>query len=246
MPRTDQQLRRNKRRAKKERARRSHATTHQGRMSGLPEGAGLLSYRISFDPLSKSPEQCDPLLEAALADVREDIWNKVHNDPQSAIPALEKLLTRFPNAGMLLNWLASAQEGAGETEKAQATARRNFEANPNYLFARINAASFRLREGDIAGVEQILDKKFDLKLHYPDRDEFHVSEFLAFSALMFQYWTHKGEFERARRTFDIMDQVAPDHETTRGMRKVVEGSRLLELARSRSAAAPRRAYLPAR
>jgi tetratricopeptide (TPR) repeat protein len=246
MSRTDQQLRRNRRREKKERARRLHATTHHGRFSGLPEGIELLSYRISFDPLSEPPEERDPLLEAALAEVREDIWNKVHDDPRSAIPALEKLLTRFPNAGMLLNWLASAQASAGETEKAQATARRNLEANPNYLFARINAASFRLHEGDIAGVEQILDNKFDLKLQYPDRDEFHVSEFLAFSALILKYWMHKGEFERARKLFDIMDQVAPDHETTRGMRVAVQGSYLLELARLQSAAALRRGYLPAR
>jgi hypothetical protein len=246
MSRTDQQLRRNRRRAKKERARQSRATTHHARISGLPEGIELLSYRISFDPLSKPPEKCDPLLEAVLAEVREDIWHQVHDDPQSAIPALEKLLTQFPTAGMLLNWLASAQESAGETEKAEATARRNFEANPDYLFARINAASIRLQEGDVAGVEQILENKFDLKLHYPDRDEFHVSEFLAFSALIFKYWIHKGEFERARRLFDIMDQVAPHHDTTRDIRQVVEGSFLPKLARLQSAAALLRGFLPAR
>jgi tetratricopeptide (TPR) repeat protein len=239
MSRTDQQLRRNRRRAKKERARQSHATTHHARISGLPEGVQLLSYRISFDPLSKPPEQCDPLLEAALADVREDIWNQVHDDPRSAVAALEELLIRFPNAAMLLNWLAAAQENAGQTEKAQATACRNLEANPNYLFAKLNAASFRLGVGDIAGVEQILDGKFDLKLHYPDRDEFHVSEFLAFSALIFKYWMQKGEFKAARKLFDVMNQIAPDHETTRAMRIAVEGSYLLELARSQSAAALR-------
>jgi len=245
MSRTDQQLRRNKRRVKKERMRRSHATTDHARIFGPPEKRfELLSYRISLEALGKPPEQRDPLLDAAMANIREDIWGRIHDDPQSAIPVLEELLTRFPNAPMLLNWLASAQANAGEMEKAQVTASRNLEANPDYLFAKINGASFRLHEGDIAGAEQILDNKFDLKLHYPDRDVFHASEFLSFSALMINLWIRKGDFERAHKLFDVMDQLAPDHETTHGMRKVIEGSYLLQLARSGSAAALRRGYLP--
>jgi hypothetical protein len=44
----------------------------------------------------------------------------------------------------------------------------------------------------------IFDNKFDLKLLYPHRTTFHVSEYLAFASIMVEYYMRIGEHDAAR------------------------------------------------
>ena len=49
---------------------------------------------------------------------------------------------------------------------------------PDYLFGRLAYARDCLERGDLDKVSEIFEGKFDLKLLYPDRERFHVSEVL--------------------------------------------------------------------
>ncbi|MBN1935009.1 MAG: hypothetical protein JW934_10110 [Anaerolineae bacterium] len=64
----------------------------------------------------------------------------------------------------------------------------NYRRNPDYLFARLNYAELFLRRGDYERVAEILEHKFDLKLLYPRRNRFHVSEVSNFIGLVGLYW----------------------------------------------------------
>jgi tetratricopeptide (TPR) repeat protein len=187
-----------------------------------------------------------PGLDEALKNIREKLFDDCHNDPAAAIPVLHRLLEQFPNAPMLLNWLSAALGRSGDIEGANRIARQNFEANPNYLFARINYAQIRLEEGDLEAVEEILDRKYDLKLLCPERDLFHLSEFRALSYLMISYWIKKGEFRPARALFDTLERLEPDGEITGILRHAVKGSYLLETARKLADMTLRAGRLPRR
>jgi tetratricopeptide (TPR) repeat protein len=243
MSKADKQLRRKHRKAKKERAPRLSALGLD-RSRALPKHLKLLSYTISYDPMPDTSRMRNSDLESAMEGVRRQLFDESQDDPETAIPKLEALLVRFPDEPMLLNWLATAMQSAGDTEKAEAIALRNFQANPDYLFAKLNYAHMQLAKGDLEAVERILDKKFDLKLLYPERDVFHATEFIAMSHLMVSYWVKKGEFDAARRLFEAMQEILPGHPSTVRLRGMIEGTYLLEAARIQSQNALRRGYLP--
>jgi tetratricopeptide (TPR) repeat protein len=243
MSRPEKHLRRKHRKEKKRR--HSHVTSASTGPADveLSSRFQLLSYQITPEPLRRAEEEV-PGLDEALDDIRERLFDDCHNNPDAAIPELERLLERFPNAPILLNWLSAALGRAGDVAGCERVALQNFRANPEYLFARINYAQIRMEEGDLKAVDEILDKKFDLKLLYPERDIFHLSEFRAFSYLMITYWIRKGEFKPARRMFDVLEQMDPDGEITHSLRGAVEGSYLLEAARLLSTNALRRGRIP--
>jgi len=243
MSKADKQLRRKHRKAKKERAPRLSALGLEPSRASAKHFK-LLSYTISYDPMADTSRMRNPDLESALEGVRRQLFEEAQDNPESAIPKLEELLVRFPDEPMLLNWLATAMQSAGGIENAEAIALRNFQANPDYLFAKLNYAHIQLAKGNLEAVESILNKKFDLKLLYPERNVFHATEFIALNHLMVSYWVKKGEFKAARRLFETMEEILPEHPSTVRLRGMIEGTYLLEAARIQSQNALRRGYLP--
>jgi tetratricopeptide (TPR) repeat protein len=243
MSRVDKKLRRKHRKEKKQ----SHSRIMRDWIApldaALPANVKLVSYDITFEPLELA-DQKTAGLEEALGDTREQLFEDVHENPKAAIPVLERLLEQFPSEPMLLNWLSAALTRAGDFDASTRIARQNFEANPHYLFARLNYAQVRLQEGDLAAVEEILERKFDLKLLYPERDVFHVSEYRALCGLMIPYWIRKGEFKAARLLFETLEQFEPDGEVTQKLRSAVEGSVLLEAVRKLADFSLRKGRLP--
>ena len=70
-------------------------------------------------------------------------------------------------------------------------------------------------------MREIFDNKFDLKLMYPRRDVFHISEFVAFAAVVIEYFARAGEWEPANSLYDALKQVAPDHPATKHAKAVL-------------------------
>ena len=231
MSRADKQLRRKHRKQKKQRHSRWAFSEFSTELPG--NVVSLLGYDISFDPLEREDERI-PGLDEALAPVRVQLFEDAHKNPQAAIPVLKGLLERFPNAPILMNWLAAAMSRARDFEGAVRVVRQNYEANPNYLFARIAYAQCRVQDGDLDAVDQIFEKQFDLKLLYPERKVFHISEFRAFAHLMINYWIRRREFEPARKLFEVLERLEPDGELTQLLRGAVRGSSLLEAAKALS------------
>jgi tetratricopeptide (TPR) repeat protein len=243
MSRVDKTLRRKHRKEKKQKHSRIPREWISGEDGELPATVRLLSYTITDEPLDLAREKI-PGLDEALEDIREQLFDDVHHHPKAAIPVLRRLLEQFPNAPMLLNWLASVMGAVGDIEECNRLAQQNLEANPNYLFARLDCAQIRLQKGDLDGVDEILDHKFDLKLLYPERDVFHLSEYRAFCGLLIPYYIRRGEFKAARLMFDALEQLEPNGEVTRRLRSAVEGSVFLEMARKMAGFAVRRGRLP--
>ena len=188
----------------------------------------VLSYDITSDALPQPRRSLDGLLTL---DKHEQLFHLTAEDPAAAIPKIEELLERAPDAPVLLNWLGRAHSLLGHDEKVDELALRNFQRNPDYLFARINYAQRALSRGELEQIPLILDKKYDLKLLYPERSVFHVSEYLAFASLMGEFYVRTGEQEAAERTLETMEKIDPDHEVTCRLRDVVETSGLLQVFR---------------
>lgn len=73
-----------------------------------------------------------------------------------------------------------AYSKTGELEEIDALIAENYKKYPDYIFAKLNYAELCLRKQRIAEIPVIFDNKFDLKLLYPKRKKFHITEIIEF------------------------------------------------------------------
>jgi hypothetical protein len=70
-------------------------------------------------------------------------------------------------------------------------------------------------------VPGILNHKLDLKLMYPERSTFHISEFVGFTSIMCKYYNAVGERKAAELLFKNLEQIAPEHAATKQIKRVL-------------------------
>ncbi len=182
-----------------------------------PDVVHLVSYKISFDAI-ESDEKIPPEVDDQL----EELHGLVHERPKQAIPRLEALKARHPNVPILYNYLVIAHSRVGHREQADAVARENYERNPEYLFARLNYAEICLQTGKADEIPRIFNRTYDLKMLYPHRDVFHVSEVVGFMGIMGMYFLEIGKKEQAERYHQILTEIDPESQGTQRL-----GTRLM-------------------
>ena len=171
-------------------------------------GRQHLEYDIRDDDYSGDPQSDVP--EEIVVDVAE-AWQLLHDNPAEAARRLEPILERYPNVPRLYNFLRTAYASSGQQDKARDIAERNYRLHPTYLFAKLDCAADALARGEPQRVPEILGHKFDLKLMYPHRDAFHISEFVGLAGVVAEYFLAIDNVEYAIRYCDLLGEVAPDH-----------------------------------
>ena len=160
-------------------------------------------------------------LPRRVKDAIERLHDESQSQPRRAIPELLEWIEKYPTVPVLYNYLGVAYMVSGQQEKATEVIRDNYRRNPDYLFARLNYAQLFLAEGDFEKVAEILDHKFDLKMLYPRRKRFHISEAANFMGVVGVYFFGIGECEAAIKYYDILKQIAPDFPMTRQLRRML-------------------------
>lgn len=141
--------------------------------------------------------------------------------PSDAVAALKALIEQYPNVPSMYNFLYAAHHKLGEHAAAMTVLGTTLERFPDYLFARIALANECLSRGASNEIAAIFDDKFDLKLLYPERTQFHITEVLGFENLVARYFHALGDRERARQCYDRMCQVDPQHPATQQVEQIL-------------------------
>jgi hypothetical protein len=144
-----------------------------------------------------------------------------------------------------MNWLSAAYQRIGDHQKSDSMVKLCHQRHPDYLFARTNLAAIHLQNGDTAQADAVMQHKWDLKLMYPHRDVFHVTEFTAMSYVAIDYFMQTGNRDAAELILDAMVKLAPDHEATKSLQKGMYGSLLTKFL-DRLSRRSRRNLRPAR
>lgn len=170
----------------------------------------------------------EPILEPQYKRLPEEIKVRieqlhavVQTRPRTAIPELHTLIETYPHIPLLYNFLSAAYTAAGETEKAEEAILDNYQRNPDYVFARINYAELCLQRKEYDKIAQILDEKFDLKLLYPKRKRFHMTELTGFFGVVGPYFHFTGQRALAENIYRILHQVAPQNYYTKRLKKLL-------------------------
>ena len=111
------------------------------------------------------------------------------------------------------NFLAAAYN-LTDSDKFDACVEDNYKRNPTYLFARIEYARQCMDKNEPGKIPEIFKAGGDLKVLYPHRNRFHISEFIAFNAVMCRYYHTIGERQAAEVMFESLEKLAPEHPAT--------------------------------
>jgi tetratricopeptide (TPR) repeat protein len=180
------------------------------------EGAVYVSeYEITFEPiLDRDYKRLPKQVKEAI----ERLHDESQRRPREAIPQLLDLIESYPDVPLLYNYLSIAYSKSGQREKSEAVVQENYRRNPDYLFARLNYVEMCLARRDYEKAAEILDHKFDLKLLYPNRKRFHISEVVSFMGLVGMYFVEIGERDAAEKYYDVLQQIGPRYPVTRQLR----------------------------
>jgi tetratricopeptide (TPR) repeat protein len=183
----------------------------------LPEGYQSLEYEIVDEPL----EDAYSRVPEALGDEAAELHQKLYGDPRSIVARLEELNRIYPDSAVLANWLTVAYQLNDRDDEANALIVAQFQKWPDYLFARINYARMLLLHGDLDRVLDLFQGIFSLKLLYPHRSRFHLSEFVAFSTIAGEYFHARGDHEQALTYLELLLEIAPDHTCTQHLENLL-------------------------
>jgi hypothetical protein len=148
-----------------------------------------------------------------------DQFEKLHartlnRKDKKIIDTLNTLITKYPNAPQLKNFLSVAYHVRGDRDKAKEFNQWTLDQHPDYLFGKLNLAVSYIDKGEYAKVPEILGELMEIKNLYPDRDEFHIGELTAFYKIAVLYFTSIKNHELAENRFKILADLAPDHPDT--------------------------------
>ncbi len=178
-----------------------------------------LSYEITYEPISK------PFYEKLPRHVKteiEDLFHLAHSDPGKAIPVIKAKIKEYPDAPFLYNYLMKAYSLLKDFENAERVVLENYKKHPHYLFALINYAQICLEKGELDKIPEIFDRKYDLKMIYPDRDKFYITEFVAFNGVVGEYFARTGDRKTAMLFLNTLKLIDPGHPLTKRLRKIVK------------------------
>jgi tetratricopeptide (TPR) repeat protein len=178
----------------------------------------LLSYNITEEPVE---DKYTKQIPKKIIDQLQNIQEKINLKPKDMIPQLMDYIKKYPNAPLFYNYLSAAYAQAGDIKKCESTILESIKKHPNYLFAKLNYADICLRKGEPEKVPGILNHKLDLKLMYPKRSTFHISEFVGFTSVMCKYYNSVGERETAEILFENLKQIAPKNAATKQIKRVL-------------------------
>ncbi len=166
----------------------------------------VCSYNITNEPIAKEGDK----LPKIILNQMEELNFQIYNEPHEVIPKLLFLKDKYPSVPILYNYLAKAYSSVRDFAAMEEVCIDNYANNPSYLFAKINYAQMCLNKGDYESIPEIFDNKLNLKLLYPGRNEFHVTEFEGFTGVMCEYYHKIGENEAANLSYDALKEVSPD------------------------------------
>ncbi|MEM7656017.1 MAG: DUF1186 domain-containing protein [Bacteroidota bacterium] len=141
---------------------------------------------------------------------------------------IELACITYPNNPRFANFFYDSLLADEQIDRARGVLSDIRERFPDYLFGRINEAKQLISDG--APEEEIL-RLLGERLYLPDlmpeREVFHLVEFLAHQEACVLFQLDQGEIEDARQRYRMMEEVDPDFPLTKRIRLLFRAMGLL-------------------
>ena len=193
---------------------------------GVPQPVTFTNMPMEEEHFAKMPRRQKMRFQA--------ICESVKDNPHQAIAELLKLRQKYPNVPAIQNYLGSAYLYSGQEDLYHETLLETVERFPTYLFGKTALSEYYLTHQQHQKVKDIFEGKFELRLHYPTRDIFHVSEVRSFFCVVGSYFARTNNLSRALHHYCILADVEPDHPATKRLGDEIVRKEFEKLSRKMS------------
>ncbi len=207
---------------KRKKTGRSKRPAHQ---RNRDQSLTLVETRVTYAPM---PNEDFLALPSEVQDQVNNLYHHANSDPQQVIRELSPLKEKYPHVAILYNHLARAYSLLRDYENAEKIILEQYRKFPDYLFARINYAQLCLTKKELEKIPDIFDKKFVLKLLYPERAVFHISEIVNFNSIVGEYFVRIGNMISAKALYQELKYFAPDDPMTRRLERLLSPSLFID------------------
>ena len=177
---------------------------------GLPKPFACTSEPIEEENLAQMPYRDKEKLW--------DIYDRLKEgagEVEKELPTLIELRKKYPNVPAIYNYIGLVYFYSKQMEKYFDMLMETMRRFPDYLFGKTALAEYYLNQGQHKEVPKILDRKFEIYLHYPSTETvFHVSEVRAFYSVVGIYYARSKRMARALFCYFILNEVDPEHWAT--------------------------------
>ena len=134
----------------------------------------IRSLPITFEPVEAPGKG---VITPADTELMNDCFYEAQRGTSYAIRTLRRLVRKYPGVPSLKNRLTVAYMEAGKKQEARKLTRQVLDDHPDYLFGRLNNASFLLSKPEkLHKIPELLGETLRLRDLQPDTEAFHFFE----------------------------------------------------------------------
>lgn len=151
-------------------------------------------YKLTNDPqlLDKqnciTPENKEYLLKA---------YDLGMSGTKKDLTTIKNYIKKYPKVPNFKNYLASLYERTGDIDKAIDVCEYTYQQHPDYLLGRTNLVQIYFQKEKYEEMEDLLGKKMELRELFPEREIFHIDEYVAFQKAAALYFAGVYNLEEA-------------------------------------------------
>lgn len=171
----------------------------------------LKDYKISYDhTLLDEQNHITPEIRRIIEELHPDLVK----GRKYLIKKLGRLIERYPKVPIFKNMLSTVHKVNDEHDKAFKANRWLVKEHPDYLFGKVNYVGELINNEEFDKIPEELGDDMELQALYPNREEFHVEEFMAFNQSAIPYFLSQDNVEQAEMRLEMMQEIDPDHPNT--------------------------------
>ncbi|MDF1573195.1 MAG: hypothetical protein P1P82_16425 [Bacteroidales bacterium] len=153
-------------------------------------------------------------------------------DLADVIVKLLEVKNRYPGVPAIYNYLGIAYERSGKQEQYYDVLIETHERFPDYIFGKISLAEYYLNKNEYKKIPVLFGSRFEITAHFPEGTEiYHISAVRGFYFVTGRYFAKIGKLEMAYRSYFLLSDLDPDHETTEILGKEIFAYELDDFAR---------------
>ncbi len=167
------------------------------RQLGAAGNTSSYNSKITYEPLDLEKYSQEEL------DKQTKIYIELHdplvtiNELHKLIKELKRCIQKWPDNPIFHNYLFTAYRISGKTHLAQRESGIIVDRFPDYFFGKLSHAQLLIENGRIEEVPAVFNGNFALPEAFPNRENFHISEFISFNTVMSMYFFEKDDINSA-------------------------------------------------
>lgn len=110
---------------------------------------------------------------------------------------IKSFIERWPENPIFHNYLINTYIRLGERQNVKEASLAILERFPEYFFGKVTYAQLLIEEGKVDEVPKVFNDQLHIRLAFPEREIFHVSEFISFNLLMSLYYMEQNKLDVA-------------------------------------------------